>query len=131
MTLQANAIVIAVEDLARAKKFYGEGLGCRIEKDFPQFVSFQLGDGGPELGLYTWEALAQDAGVPATRAEGFRGFSFHNIVETRKQVDDLMQRAERAGAKVVRPAEASKWGGYFGWFADPDGHLWKVVASAN
>lgn len=131
MTLQANSIVIAVDDLARAKKFYGEGLGCSIEKDFPHFVSFRLGDGGPELGLYTWEALAQDAGVPATRAAGFSGFSFHNIVDTRKQVDDLMQKAQRAGAKIVRLAEASKWGGYFGWFADPDGHLWKVVTQAS
>lgn len=130
MTLQANAIVIGVKDLARAKKFYGEGMGCAIEKDYPQFVTFRLGEGGPELGLYTTEALAQDAGVPA-EGQGFRAVSFHNILDTEQHVDDVMARALRAGGKIVRPAEKSKWGGYFGWFADPDGHLWKVVSSAN
>ena len=130
MTLQANAIVIGVKDLARARKFYGEGMGCPIEKDYPQFVTFRLAEGGPELGLYTTEALAQDAGV-AAEGHGFRAVSFHNIVDTQKQVDDLMARAQHAGATIVRQAEKAKWGGYFGWFADPDGHLWKVVASAN
>ena len=64
MSLHATAIVIGVQDLARAKKFYGEGLGCPVEKDFPQFVSFRLGDGGPELGLYTREALARTRACP-------------------------------------------------------------------
>lgn len=131
MTLQTDSIVIGVADLARSKKFYGEGLGCPIEKDYPQFVSFRMGQGGPELGLYTFEALAQDAGVPATHGNGFRGVSFHDIVDSKKEVDDLMAKAERAGGKIVKKAEASKWGGYFGWFADPDGHLWKVATSAQ
>ncbi|HET7418804.1 MAG TPA: VOC family protein [Candidatus Dormibacteraeota bacterium] len=129
MTLEASSIVIGVADLDRARKFYAEGLGCPIVKDFPQFVSFRVGDGGSELGLYTWEALAQDAGVAATHEDGFRGVSFHDIVDTKKEVDEIMAKAEHAGAKIVRKAEASRWGGYFGWFADPDGHLWKVATS--
>ena len=130
MSLHATAIVIGVQDLARAKKFYGEGLGCPVEKDFPQFVSFRLGDGGPELGLYTREALAQDAGVPP-QGEGFAAMTLHDIVGSTQEVDDLMAKAQSAGGKIVRPAEKSKWGGYFGWFADLDGHLWKVATQAG
>jgi len=58
-----TAIMIGVEDLVRSKKFYGEGLGCTIDQDHPNFVSFNLGDGSSSLALYKWEAAAQDAGV--------------------------------------------------------------------
>ena len=64
MPLQVAAIMLGVKDLARAKKFYGEGLGCKIDQDHPTFVSFNLGDGSSSLALYPWEAAAQDAGVP-------------------------------------------------------------------
>ncbi len=69
MPLQVTAIMIGVEDLARSKKFYGEGLGCRIEQDHPNFVSFDLGDGSLSLALYEREAAAQDAASPP-RAPG-------------------------------------------------------------
>jgi uncharacterized repeat protein (TIGR03847 family) len=62
MALQATAIVIAVEDLARSKRFYGEGLGCKIEQDHPNFVSFNLGENSSSLGLYEREAAAAEAG---------------------------------------------------------------------
>ena len=79
MPLQVTAIMLGVKDLARAKKFYGEGLGCKIDQDHPTFVSFNLGDGSSSLALYPWEAAAQDAGVPS-KGSGFRGVSFHFIV---------------------------------------------------
>ena len=88
MPLQVTAIMIGVKDLARSKKFYGEGLGCTIDHDYPNFVSFNLGDGSSSLALYQWEAAAQDAGVPAT-GSGFRGVSFHYIVPTRAAVDEV------------------------------------------
>ena len=130
MNPEVNAIVIAVENLDRSKKFYGHGLGCPIDKDFKVFATFKLG-GSLELGLYTWEALAADAGVPAKRAEGFGGVTFHNIVDSTKKVDELLAKAERAGGKIVRPAAKAQWGGYFGYFSDPDGHLWKVATSGQ
>ena len=68
MSLEVTAIMIGVQDLSRAKKFYGEGLGCRLDQDYPHFVSFKLGDGSSSLALYQWEAAAQDAGVPASSA---------------------------------------------------------------
>jgi len=120
--------MIGVQDLNRSKRFYGDGLGCRIEQDYPNFVSFNLGDGSSSLALYEWEATAQDAGV-SPEGSGFRGVSFHFIVPSSKAVDEVMRQAEGAGGSVVKQAAATRWG-YFGYFSDPDGHLWKVAASA-
>jgi catechol 2,3-dioxygenase-like lactoylglutathione lyase family enzyme len=125
--LQVTTIMLGVEDLARSKKFYGEGLGCTIDQDHPNFVSFDLGDGSSSLSLYEWEAAARDAGVPA-EGSGFRGVSFHFIVPSSDAVDEVMASAVAAGGGVVRQAEASQWGGYFGYFSDPDGHIWKVAS---
>jgi hypothetical protein len=121
--------MIGVEDLSRSKKFYGEGLGCTINQDYPNFVSFDLGAGSSSLALYEREAAAQDAGVSA-EGSGFRGVSFHSIVQSSDQVDEIIAKAVAAGGTVVREAAASQWGGYFGYFSDPDGHLWKVAAPA-
>ncbi len=129
MSLQASTIMIGVKDLARAKKFYAEGLGCAITADYPAFVSLSLGEGSSPLALYEWEAAAQDAGVPS-EGSGFRGVSFHFIVDSRGTVDEVLREAEAAGGSVVRAPAAAQWGGYFGYFSDPDGYLWKVATSA-
>lgn len=126
MNPEINAILIGVKDMNRSKKFYGEGLGCPIENDYPQFVSFKLGNGSPKLGLYPREALAADAGVPPD-GSGFNGVTLNYIVKSSERVDDVLGQAERAGAKIVKPAQKVQWG-YFGYFADPDGYLWKVAA---
>ena len=127
MPLQMTSIIIGVEDLARSRKFYGDGLGCTIAQDHPNFVSFNLGDGSSSLALYQWEAAAEDAGV-SSEGSGFRGVSFHHIVPSREAVDELIGRAAAAGGSVVKEAAAAPWGGYFGYFSDPDGHLWKVAS---
>ena len=129
MPLQVTAIMLGVEDVARSKKFYGEGLGCTIDQDHPNFVSFNLGDGSSSLALYQWEAAAQDAGV-SSEGSGFRGVSFHFIVASSEAVDEVMGDAVAAGGAVVREAAASQWGGYFGYFSDPDGYLWKVASGS-
>lgn len=128
MPLQVTAIMIGVEDLARSKKFYGEGLGCTIDQDHPNFVLFSLGDGSSALALYEWEAAAQDAGV-SSEGSGFRGVSFHFIVPSSEAVDEVMGNAVAAGGGVVKEAAATQWG-YFGYFSDPDGHLWKAASAA-
>ena len=127
MTVQVSAVMLGVQDLERAKAFYGSGLGCKVDKDFPNFVSFDLGEGSSDLALYQWDAAAQDAGVPAA-GSGFRGVSFHYLVASNDEVDEVLARAEAAGATIVRAAEGAPWGGYFGYFSDPDGHLWKVAS---
>ena len=128
MKPQVTAIMLGVEDLARSRAFYGDGLGCTIDKDFPSFVSFDLGAGSSSLALYPRTAAADDAGVPAD-GSGFRGVSFHFIVETNEAVDETVASAEAAGGSIVKRPAASPWGGYFGYFSDPDGYLWKVAAS--
>ena len=127
MALQVSAIMIGVEDLARSKKFYAD-LGCTIEQDYPQFVSFKLGDGSSSLALYEREAAAQDAGV-SSEGSGFRGVSFHYIVPSSEAVDEVMASAVAAGAGVVKEAAAVQWG-YFGYFNDPDGYLWKIASGS-
>lgn len=128
MSVQVTSIMIGVSDLARSRKFYGEGLGCAIEQDYPNFVSFSLGEGSSSLALYEWEAAAQDAGV-SPEGSGFRGVSFHYIVSSAETVDEVIGDAVAAGGSVVKQPAASQWGGYFGYFADPDGHLWKVASA--
>jgi uncharacterized protein len=101
--------MIGVEDLARSKKFYGEGLGCTIDQDHPNFVSFNLGAGSSSLALYEREAAAQDAGV-SSEGSGFRGVSFHFIVPSREAVDEVMGNAVAAGGGVVKEAAAAQRG---------------------
>jgi uncharacterized protein len=128
MTLQATAIMLGVEDIARSKTFYGEGLGCTIDQDFPHFVSFNLGESSSSLALYQREAAAEDAGV-SSEGSGFRGVSFHFIVPSRQAVDEVMSNAVAAGGDVLKEAAATQWG-YFGYFSDPDGYLWKVASGS-
>ncbi|MFD6434702.1 VOC family protein [Streptomyces venezuelae] len=128
MSLQVSAVMLGVEDLERAKRFYVDGLGCEVDQDYPGFVRCSLGPGSSMLALYEWEAAAQDAGVPPEGA-GFRGVSLHYLTDSRNEVDEMVQAAESAGGTVVREPAATEWGGYFGYFSDPDGHLWKVATA--
>jgi catechol 2,3-dioxygenase-like lactoylglutathione lyase family enzyme len=118
VTLKLSAVMLGVEDLTRSKAFYAEGLGCSIANDYPQFVSLDLGDGSSTLALYPREG------------SGFRGVSFHFIVDSNDEVDDVIGKAVAAGGSIVRDAADAKWGGYFGYFADPDGYLWKVATAS-
>ncbi|WP_320668710.1 VOC family protein [Patulibacter defluvii] len=128
-TLQIDVVLLGVADLDRAKRFYGEGMGGEIEQDVPGFARLRLGAGSTSLALVDRETAAQDAGVAAD-GSGFRAVSLHVIVDSRAQVDELLGAAEAAGATLVKPPTAAQWGGYDGWFGDPDGHLWKVATSA-
>ena len=129
MSVKVSAIMIGVEDLARSKEFYGDGLGCTIDQDHPHFVSFNLGEGSSSLGLYQREAAAHDAGV-SSEGSGFRGVSFHYIVSGSEAVDEVIGNAVAAGGSIVKKAEAAQWGGYSGYFSDPDGYLWKVASAS-
>jgi catechol 2,3-dioxygenase-like lactoylglutathione lyase family enzyme len=129
MPLQVTTIMLGVEDLARAKKFYAEGLGCAIANDYPAFVSLDLGSGSSSLALYERGAAAAEAGV-SPEGSGFRGVSFHYIVDSRQAVDEIMASALAAGGAIVKEAAGAQWGGYSGYFSDPDGYLWKAATSA-
>jgi uncharacterized protein len=127
MPLQVTAIMIGVRDLTRSKAFYADGLDCKIEQDYPNFVSLNVG--GSSLALYERTAAAADAGV-SPEGSGFPGVSLHCIVGSTDEVDELMRKAVAAGGQTVKDAAAAQWGGYSGYFSDPDGHLWKVASSA-
>ena len=81
------------------------------------------------LALYERNEAAQDAGV-SPKGSGFTGISFHYIVGDHDAVDQTIKQALSVGGTLVREAAASEWGGYFGYFADPDGYLWKVASPA-
>jgi uncharacterized protein len=124
-----TAVTLGVEDFKSVKKFYSEGLGCPIDKSFGSFATFKLGDDSSTLGLYKRKALAKDAGVSAD-GNGFRGFTLSHIVASAEQVDQMLAQAAHAGGTIAKPAQPASWGGYSGYFADPDGNLWKVAAPA-
>jgi predicted enzyme related to lactoylglutathione lyase len=125
VSLQVTTIMLGVEDVARSKAFYADGMGATVDQDYPNFVTLKL-DGGSSLALYERAAAAADAGVPP-EGSGFRGVSFHYIVDSKDIVDDVIAKAVAAGGSVVREAATVQWG-YFGYFSDPDGNLWKVAA---
>ena len=92
----------------------------------PGEVSF-FATQGAILALWGHDSLAEDAGVGSEPAPAYRGCGLAVNVESPAAVDDLLGRAEAAGARITRPAVKTDWGGYNGYFADPDGHLWEVA----
>jgi catechol 2,3-dioxygenase-like lactoylglutathione lyase family enzyme len=127
MSLQVTTIMLGVEDVERSKRFY-EALGGQVVQDHPGFALLEFGEGSSSVALYPWAAAADDAGVPS-EGSGFRGASFHHIVDSNEAVDEVIRAAVEAGATVTREAAGTRWG-YFGYFSDPDGHLWKVATGA-
>jgi uncharacterized glyoxalase superfamily protein PhnB len=125
---QEIAVTLGANNLKRTKQFYKKGLDCRVQKSAPGFVSFNLGDGSSTLALYRREALAKDAGVPAS-GSGFRGFTLSLIVDSAADVNAALARAEGAGGEIAKPAQRAPWGGSSGYFTDSDGSLWKVASS--
>lgn len=121
--------MLGVSDVDRAKRFYVDGLGAKVDQDFPGFVRCRLGEGSSMLALYAWDAVAEDAGVSPEGA-GFRGISLHFLAESRDEVDEVMRTALVAGATEVKAVAPAEWGGYFGYFSDPDGYLWKVATAS-
>ena len=130
MDPHVGVITLGVSDLNRAKQFYRDGLGWPTQVDQGHFVSFSPASGSSALALYPRGVLADDAGVPPDGG-GFRGITLSHIVPSDERVDVVLAEAERAGGEIVKPAQRARWGGYFGYFADPDGYLWKVVAGAG
>lgn len=124
MNPRISMITLGVRDLSEAIEFYEQGLGFPRMESPPEVAFFTLN--GTWLGLYGYDALAEDAGVPAD-GDGFRGFTLAHNVASEAEVDKAMALAVNAGARLVKSPQKVFWGGYSGYFKDPDGYLWEVA----
>lgn len=124
MKPRISMITLGVRDLAASINFYEEGLGFPRMESSATVAFFTLN--GTWLGLYGREALAEDATVSA-KGTGFAAFSLAHNVQSEAEVDEVMNQAIAAGAKMVKKPQNVFWGGYSGYFKDPDGHLWEVA----
>ncbi len=124
MEQRLTMVTLGVRDVGRARKFY-EGLGfvaAKFESDDIAF--FQMGS--TILGLYGRQALADDAGVENS-VPGFSGVALAWNARSEKDVDATLDEVVQAGGRLVKAPQKVFWGGYSGYFADPDGHLWEVA----
>ena len=131
MKPRISVITLGVDDLGRALKFYRDGLGLSSkgiigqEFEYGAVAVFEL-HGGAILALWPRASLAHDTGLPVSPSSPTELSLGHNV-RSRDEVSTLMAQAERAGARIVKPPAPTFWGGYSGYFQDPDGHLWEVA----
>jgi catechol 2,3-dioxygenase-like lactoylglutathione lyase family enzyme len=124
MQPRINIITLGTHDLAAAIHFYEEGLGFPRMPCEGDVAFFKLN--GTWLAVYPWELLAKDAGI-VKEGTGFRGITLAHNVSSEENVKDVLEQVKAAGATIVKPAQETDWGGFSGYFADLDGHLWEVA----
>nr|WP_256522590.1 VOC family protein [Halobacillus sp. A5] len=121
-------ITVGVKDMKESVKFYRDQMGFATSetKNDPEIIFFQ--NPGSKLALYPIEELAKDINEahPPERS-GFSGITLAYNAKSEQEVDEIMNRAESAGAQIIKPAQKVFWGGYSGYFADPDGYHWEVA----
>lgn len=122
--IHITMVTLGVADVAAATAFY-ERMGLTRANSSNESVTF-FDMGGLALGLFGWDALAEDSSV-SPDGTGFRGVTLAWNQPSEGDVDAALARAEEAGGRLVKAAEKVFWGGYSGYFADPDGHLWEVA----
>ena len=124
MKPKISLITLGVKSVPASRAFY-EALGFPLEiSDGDDYAMFKLD--GARLALFPKDKLAQDAEVPA-KGSGFPGFTLAHNEPSRKAVDSALAEAKRHGARIVKKAADTFWGGYSGYFQDPDGYLWEVA----
>lgn len=125
MRQKLNLITLGVSDMLRSVAFYEQGLGWqRSSASMDDLILFPLG--GIVLALYPRGSLAEDATV-SPQGNGFAGITISFNARSEKEVDEVLAEAVRAGGKIIKPAQKVFWGGYSGYFSDPDGHLIEVA----
>jgi uncharacterized protein len=131
MKPRISFITLGVDDLERAVAFYRDGLGFGtrgiVGTEFEHgAVAFFDCEHGLKLALWPRKSLAAESGIPLNAVCG-SGCSLAQNLGSEVEVRAFMQRAERAGARIVNPAATTFYGGYAGYFQDPDGHLWEIA----
>jgi len=127
MTLQPriSIVTLGVSDMKKSRAFY-EAIGWKAASPSNESVTFFQGN-GIVLGLYGHKELADDAGVEASAPPEFRGISLAYNCRSEAEVNEVYAHALACGAAATKKPEKVFWGGYSGYFADPDGHLWEVA----
>jgi uncharacterized protein len=125
MRQQLHLITIGVKDLKRSLEFYELGLGWKRAQASGGDVAF-FSMGGVVLSIYPRDKLAEDATV-GQEGNGFEGIALAYNTRSRDEVDEVLVKVAALGASIVKPAQDAFWGGYSGYFTDPDGHLWEVA----
>ena len=131
MKPRITVLTLGVDDLNRSLEFYRDGLGLKtegivgVEYEYGAVVFIEL-QNGLQLALYPRASLAHDANIPQTPRSPTE-FSIGHNVNSRKEVDTVMAQAQKTGATIIKPAQKTFWGGYAGYFQDPDGHLWEIA----
>ena len=126
MKSKIGLITLGVRDLQKARSFY-KALGFQVhgeDKESDDMVMFKAE--GTWLGLYPWDELAKDAQVEAS-GSGFRGVALAHLEPTKEDVNHVINEARALGAKIVKEPQDVFWGGYSGYFSDPDGYLWEIA----
>jgi uncharacterized protein len=131
MKPRITVVTIGVDDLERALRFYRDGMGLRTEGIIGQefehgAVAFFDLQAGLKLAIWPRNSISHDSGLPPGGPSPTEFTLGHNV-SSRTEVDEVMSQASRAGAVVVKPAHDTFWGGYAGYFQDPDNHLWEVA----
>lgn len=124
MEPRLSFVTLGVSDLERSVRFYADVLRLPQLPTPPSVAFFELGR--TWLSLYPRDLLAADAGVPAD-GSGFAGFTLAHNVRSAAEVDALLAEVAARGGRIVKPGQRADWGGYTGYFADPDGFLWEVA----
>lgn len=131
MKPRITVITLGVDDLERSLKFYRDGLGLptrgivgtEFEHGAVAFFDLQA---GVKLAIWPRKSLSHDSGIPASPPSPTESTLGHNV-SSKEEVDAVMEQARKAGAKIVKQAGDTFWGGYAGYFQDPDGHLWEIA----
>ncbi|UWE02311.1 VOC family protein [Laceyella sacchari] len=131
MKPRITVITLGVDDLEKSLAFYRDGLGFSTEgiigaeHEHGAVAFFDL-QSGLKLAIWQRKNIAHDANVPLTASSPVEFTLGHNV-GSKEEVDQVMDQAKQAGATITTPAHDTFWGGYAGYFQDPDGHLWEVV----
>lgn len=124
MDQRISIVTLGVKDLGTSKRFYSDGLGWKPAFENTEIIFFQAGR--MVFALFLRDKLAEDFHAnPATFGRAAMSLAYN--VRTKGEVDPLIERAAAAGATILKPAQEASWGGYSGYFADPDGFAWEVA----
>jgi catechol 2,3-dioxygenase-like lactoylglutathione lyase family enzyme len=124
MEPRLSFVTLGVTNLERSRRFYRDLLGIEPRPTPPEVAFFELGK--TWLSLYSRDSLAADAGV-SPEGSGFTGITLSHNVRSQEEVDEVLRQAEAAGATLLKPGHRAYWGGYIGYFSDPDGYVWEVA----